>query len=189
MRRERKKLFAGGESVYNGEMADENEFAVLGGGCFWCIEAVFQRLPGVAAVVSGYAGGATAAPSYKDICRGDSGHAEVIQAEFRPAEVSYAEILEIFWRAHDPTTLNRQGADSGTQYRSVILTMSEAQARIAADSKTLAQKHFRAPITTEIAPLAKFWAAEKEHQDFYNRNAAHPYCIYNIIPKLQKLGM
>lgn len=170
-------------------MSDKTEFAVLGGGCFWCVEAVFQRLSGVRAVVSGYAGGDTVAPSYKDICRGDTGHAEVIQIEFRPAEVSYAEILDMFWRAHDPTTLNRQGADSGTQYRSIILTTSPEQARAAEDSKTLAQKHFRAPITTEIAPLQKFWAAEKEHQNFYNRNAAHPYCAYNIIPKLQKLGI
>lgn len=170
-------------------MENENEIAVLGGGCFWCVEAVFQRLPGVLAVVSGYAGGQTSAPTYKDICRGDSGHAEVIQVEFAPDKVSYAEVLDAFWRAHDPTTLNRQGADKGTQYRSVIYTTSDAQAQTAADSKQLAQKHFSTPIVTEVSPLEKFWAAEKEHQDFYNRNAAHPYCIYNIIPKLQKLGI
>ena len=167
----------------------ENEIAIIGGGCFWCLEAVYQRLPGVAEVVSGYAGGQTAAPSYKEICRGDTGHAEVVQIKFRPAEISYTEILDAFWRAHDPTTLNRQGADRGTQYRSVILTTSDEQAQIAADSKQNAQKNFRAPIVTEIAPLEKFWAAESEHQNFYNRNTAHPYCIYNIVPKLQKLGM
>ena len=167
----------------------ENEIAVLGGGCFWCVEAVFQRLSGVKSVASGYAGGKTAAPTYKDICRGDSGHAEVIQVEFNPAEVSYAEILDLFWRAHDPTTLNRQGADSGTQYRSIILTGSDAQAKTAAESMAAAQKHFRAPITTEIAPLEKFWHAEKEHQDFYNRNKFNAYCMFNIIPKLKKLGM
>lgn len=170
-------------------MADEKEIAVLGGGCFWCIEAVFQRLPGVIAVASGYAGGSAAAPSYKDVCRGDTGHAEVIEIEFRPAEISYARILDVFWRAHDPTTRNRQGADKGTQYRSAIFTTSPAQAQTADDSKTAAQKNFRDPIVTEIAPLDKFWRAEKEHQDFYNRNAGHPYCVYNIAPKLQKLGM
>lgn len=172
---------------YNAGM--QNEIAVLGGGCFWCVEAVFQRLPGVAAVASGYAGGQTAAPSYKDICRGDTGHAEVIRVEFEPEKISYAEILDMFWRAHDPTTLNRQGADSGTQYRSVILTASDAQAKTAAESKTAAQKHFGAPITTEIAPLEKFWPAEPEHQNFYNRNKYHPYCMFNVVPKLKKLGM
>ena len=176
-------------SKMNDKMVGETEIAVLGGGCFWCLEAVFQRLPGVVAVVSGYAGGDSPNPTYKQICRGDTGHAEVIQAEFRPSAVSYAEILDAFWRAHDPTTLNRQGADSGTQYRSIILTASEEQAKIAADSKNAAQKYFRSPIVTEIAPLKKFWEAEREHQDFYNRNAGHPYCIYNIVPKLQKLGM
>ena len=165
------------------------EIAVLGGGCFWCLEAVFQRLPGVNEVISGYAGGNTPAPTYKTICRGDTEHAEVIQVKFAPTTVSYAEVLDLFWRAHDPTTLNRQGADSGTQYRSIILTTSDAQTQTAAESKTAAQQHFRAPIVTEITPLTDFWAAEKEHQDFYNRNNMHPYCMFNIIPKLQKLDM
>lgn len=170
---------------YNAGM--ENEFAVLGGGCFWCVEAVFQRRAGVLSVASGYAGGNTSAPSYKDICGGNTGHAEVVRVEFNPAEVSYAEILDLFWRAHDPTTPNRQGADTGTQYRSIILTADDAQAKAAAQSKTAAQEYFSAPIATEIAPLDKFWPAEPEHQNFYNRNKFHPYCMFNIIPKLKKL--
>lgn len=167
----------------------KSEKAVLGGGCFWCLEAVFQRLQGVSSVVSGYAGGNTASPSYKEICRGDTGHAEVIEVEFDADRVSYADILNLFWRAHDPTTMNRQGADRGTQYRSVILTASDEQRAAADASKAEAQKHFSSPIVTEIAPLDKFWPAEKEHQDFYNRNTMHPYCMFNIIPKLEKLKM
>ncbi len=167
----------------------ENEIAVVGGGCFWCVEAVFQRQSGVNAVASGYAGGKTAAPSYKDICRGDTEHAEVVQITFAPETISYGEILDLFWRAHDPTTPNRQGADRGTQYRSIILTNSDAQQKTAAESMTAAQKHFSAPITTEIAPLEKFWRAETEHQNFYNRNNTNSYCMFNIAPKLKKLGM
>ena len=168
------------------------EIAVVGGGCFWCVEAVFQRQEGVSSVVSGYAGGRTASPTYRDICGGDTGHAEVVKVEFDPSRLTYAEVLDLFWRAHDPTTLNRQGADSGTQYRSIILTLSDAQAKTAADSLAAAQKHFRAPITTEIAPLgdaANFWPAETNHQNFYNTHQAHPYCLFNIVPKLKKLGM
>ena len=163
--------------------------AILGGGCFWCLEAVFQRSNGVLSVISGYAGGKTSCPSYKEICGGDSGHAEVIEVKFNPDIISYADIVDLFWRAHDPTTLNRQGADTGTQYRSIILTTSTQQAQTAQESKNAAMKHFPQPIVTEILPLTRFWAAETEHQNFYNRNKYHPYCLFNIIPKLKKLGM
>ena len=170
-------------------MNESTENAVLGGGCFWCLEAVFQRLPGVVSVKSGYAGGNTPAPTYKSVCSGSTGHAEVIKVEFNPQKVSYEDVLEMFWRAHDPTTLNRQGADSGTQYRSIILTESENQAKQAQLSKESAQEHFPTPITTEIANLTQFYPAENEHHDFYNRNKIHPYCLFNIVPKLKKLGI
>lgn len=163
--------------------------AVLGGGCFWCLEAVFQRLAGVHAVSSGYAGGSVDNPSYKQVCGGGSGHAEVIKVDFDPALADYRQVLNLFWQAHDPTTLNRQGADSGTQYRSIILADDDAQLALAQQSKAAAQKHFAAPIVTEIALLKKFWVAEREHHDFYNRNQAHPYCLFNIVPKLKKLNM
>lgn len=162
--------------------------ATLGGGCFWCIEAVYQRVEGVSKVQSGYAGGTTPNPTYEEICRGDSGHAEVIQITFDPAKVTYAEILEIFWLAHDPTTPNRQGNDVGTQYRSIILTHSEEQAQTAAQSKTTAQKKFDQPIVTQIEPLTQFHPAEAYHQDYYNQNRSkNPYCMFVIHPKIQKL--
>ena len=168
------------------------EVAIVGGGCFWCLEAVYQRLNGVQSVVSGYAGGRTSSPTYKDICTGNTGHAEVIKVEFNPEVASFSDILDLFWQAHDPTTLNRQGADTGTQYRSIILTTSDEQVLIATDSKTAVQKHFSNSIVTEITPLngiENFWSAEDNHQNFYNNNKIHPYCLFNIIPKLKKLGM
>jgi peptide-methionine (S)-S-oxide reductase len=167
--------------------AANTQLATFGGGCFWCVEAVFERLEGVKSVVSGYAGGRTPNPTYKQICAGDTGHAEVIQVEFDPAKVSYAALLEVFWHAHDPTTLNRQGADEGTQYRSVIYTHDEAQKKAAEESRRNARKLFASPIVTEIAPLTKFYPAEDYHQDYFRRNPNAPYCAVVIRPKLNKL--
>ncbi len=165
----------------------QTEFAVLGGGCFWCTEALFQMLPGVKAVVSGYAGGKTENPTYKEICSGQTGHAEVIQVEFDPKLVSYEKILDTFWDAHDPTTLNRQGADEGTQYRSIILYSNEAQKAAAEKSKAAAQKNFNKPIVTEITSLTKFYKAEGYHQNYYRDNSGQPYCRAVIQPKVDKL--
>jgi len=162
------------------------ETATLGGGCFWCTEAIFQMLPGVKSVISGYAGGTTKNPTYKEVCSGKTGHAEVIQIEFDPKVISYGKILEAFWEAHDPTTLNRQGPDTGTQYRSIILYNSEAQRRAAEKSKAEAQKHFIRPIVTEIVPLKEFYKAEGYHQDYYRSNPNQPYCRAVILPKIEK---
>jgi peptide-methionine (S)-S-oxide reductase len=160
--------------------------ATLGGGCFWCTEAIYQMLPGVKSVVSGYAGGKIENPTYKQVCEGNTGHAEVIQIEFDPGVISYEKILETFWEAHDPTTLNRQGADTGTQYRSVIFYHSETQKAAAEKSKAAAQKDFIQPIVTEIRPLTKFYKAEGYHQDFYRNNPNQGYCRAVIQPKVDK---
>jgi len=165
---------------------NHTEIATLGGGCFWCTEAVFQMLPGVKSVTSGYAGGTKENPTYQEVCRGDTGHAEVIQVEYDPKVVSYEELLETFWEAHDPTTLNRQGADSGTQYRSIILYGNEAQKAAAEKSKAEAQKHFSKPIVTEIVPLKRFYKGEDYHQDYYRENPNQPYCRVVIRPKVEK---
>ncbi len=165
---------------------NQTEIATLGGGCFWCTEAEFQMLPGVKSVTSGYAGGTKENPTYKEVCAGDTGHAEVIQVEFDPKVVSYEKVLETFWEAHDPTTLNRQGPDSGTQYRSIILYNNEAQKAAAEKSKADAQKHFRQPIVTEIVPLKKFYRGEDYHQDYYRANPNLPYCRMVIRPKVEK---
>lgn len=165
------------------------QLATVGGGCFWCLEAVFQRVNGVSKVVSGYAGGRTENPNYREVCGGNTGHAEVIQIEFDPATVSYEKLLDVFWKCHDPTTLNRQGADTGTQYRSIILTHDENQKKLAIASRTAAEKNFASPIVTEIVPLTKFYAAENYHQDYYNQNGHAPYCQVVIAPKLKKMGM
>ena len=168
------------------DSTNHTEIATLGGGCFWCTEAVFQMLPGVKSVTSGYAGGTKENPTYKEVCSGDTGHAEVIQIEYDPKVVSYEKLLETFWEAHDPTTLNRQGADTGTQYRSIILYSSEAQKAAAEKSKAEAQKHFGQPIVTEIVPLKKFYQAEDYHQDYYRDNPNQPYCRMVIRPKVEK---
>jgi peptide-methionine (S)-S-oxide reductase len=166
---------------------NKTESATFGGGCFWCMEAVFERLPGVKSVVSGFAGGHTANPTYEQVCAGDTGHAEVTQIEFDPAKISYEKLLDVFWQAHDPTTLNRQGADEGTQYRSIILYHSEAQKLAAEKSKAGAQKIFKHPIVTEIVPFAKFFKAENSHQEYYDNHSSAPYCQMVIAPKLEKL--
>jgi len=163
------------------------EVATLGGGCFWCTEAVFERLPGVKSVTSGYAGGRTKNPTYEQICTGETGHAEVTQIEFDPAKISYEKLLEVFWQAHDPTTLNRQGLDEGTQYRSIILCHNQAQKLAAEKSRAAAQKNFQHPIVTEIAPFTKFYPAENYHQKFYDSRPNLPYCRVVIAPKLEKL--
>ncbi len=162
------------------------ELATLGGGCFWCTEALFQMLPGVKSVTSGYAGGKTENPTYKQICQGDTGHAEVIQIEFDPTKTSYEKLIETFWEAHDPTTLNRQGNDSGTQYRSIILYHSAAQKEVAEKSKAAAQKNFSDKIVTEIVPLKKFYKAEGYHQNYYRTNPSEGYCRAIIRPKVEK---
>ena len=166
--------------------SNHTETATLGGGCFWCTEAVFQMLPGVKSVVSGYAGGTKPNPTYKEVCTGDTGHAEVIQITYDPQQVSYEKILETFWDVHDPTTLNQQGHDSGTQYRSIILYNSEAQKITAEKSKQEAQKNFKNPIVTQIVPLKAFYAAEGYHQDYYRNNPNQGYCRAVIGPKVEK---
>jgi peptide-methionine (S)-S-oxide reductase len=165
---------------------NDTETATLGGGCFWCTEALFQMLPGVKSVTSGYAGGTTENPTYKQVCSGQTGHAEVIQIEYDPTVVSYEKILATFWEAHDPTTLNRQGADAGTQYRSIILYENEAQHAAALKSKTEAQKRFNRPIVTELVPLKKFYQAEGYHQNYFRSNPEAGYCRAVIQPKVEK---
>ena len=162
------------------------ELATLGGGCFWCLESLFETLPGVKSVTSGYAGGKVENPTYKQICEGDTGHAEVVQIEFDPAQISFAKLLDWFWMAHDPTTLNRQGNDVGTQYRSVIFYHNEAQRTAAEQSKAAAQKELSRPIVTEIVPLKKYYLAEEYHQDYFRKNPSNAYCQATIPPKLKK---
>jgi peptide-methionine (S)-S-oxide reductase len=163
--------------------------ATLGGGCFWCLEAVFERIPGVTAVTSGYAGGTARNPTYEQVCTGTTGHAEVVQIAYDPAKISYEGLLEVFWKAHDPTTPNRQGADVGTQYRSIILYHDETQAAAARASIAKAQPGFGARIVTEVIPLTAFWKAEAYHQDYYNANRTAGYCRVVIAPKLKKLSL
>jgi peptide-methionine (S)-S-oxide reductase len=165
---------------------NHTETATFGGGCFWCMEAEFQRIPGVKHVTSGFAGGHTENPSYHDVCTGSTGHAEVTQIEYDPQKISYEKLLDYFWDAHDPTTLNRQGADTGTQYRSIILYQNDAQKAAAEKSKAEAQKKFKDPIVTQIAALKKFYKAEDYHQNYYNDNPNEGYCQVVIKPKLQK---
>lgn len=163
------------------------EQAVFGGGCFWCTEALFARLPGVLRVVSGYAGGHSVDPDYDQVCSGRSGHAEVVQVSFDPAVVSYAELLAVHLSSHDPTTLNRQGADQGTQYRSIILPVSTTQQAVAQKVLAAMASQFEAPIVTEIKVLDVFYPAEEAHQDYYQRNTEGRYCQMVIAPKLKKL--
>ena len=166
-----------------------SNLATLGAGCFWCVEAVFLRLPGVKSVTSGYAGGYLDNPTYEQVKMGMTGHAEVIQVEFDPEQISYAQLLDTFWRAHDPTTLNRQGADIGTQYRSIIFYHDEQQREIAEASREKAAGLFRNPIVTEIEAMETFYPAEDYHQDFFRNNPGNAYCAFTIPPKLKKLGL
>lgn len=165
------------------------EQATLGGGCFWCTEAVFNRITGVESVISGYCGGAVPSPTYEAICQGNTGHAEVIQITFDPAQVTFDDLLDVFFATHDPTTLNQQGADRGTQYRSVIFYHDDAQ-RIIAEEKIAqwnAAAEYPDPIVTEVTELPEFFAAENYHQDYFARNPHQPYCSFVIVPKVQKL--
>jgi peptide-methionine (S)-S-oxide reductase len=182
-------LLAAGSMPGHSQTMNTNsiETATIGGGCFWCVEAVFQRIPGVKSVASGYAGGHTERPTYEQVCTGDTGHAEVIQLQFDPQKLSYEKLLEFFWEAHDPTTLNQQGHDVGTQYRSVIFYSNEAQKAVAEKSKAEAQKKFKKPIVTEIVPLKNFYKAEDYHQNYYNGHQSQPYCDATIRPKIEKL--
>ncbi|MGC6456289.1 MAG: peptide-methionine (S)-S-oxide reductase MsrA [Coraliomargaritaceae bacterium] len=167
----------------------KDEIAVFGSGCFWCVEAVFESLDGVHDVESGYMGGHIKDPTYRAVCTGRTGHAEVVRIHFDPEVISFDTLLDWFWRSHDPTTLNRQGADVGTQYRSVVYYQSETQKVTAEAAKKLAQQYFKDPIVTEISPTAIFYPAEEDHQDYYQANRAAPYCQFVIRPKLKKLAL
>ncbi len=166
------------------------EAAIVAGGCFWCTEAVFKQVEGVISVTSGYTGGKTKNPTYEDICRGDTNHAEATYIVFDPKKVSYERLLAWFWDAHDPTTLNRQGADVGTQYRSAIFFLSDEQKKVAEASKAAAQANFKDPIVTEITKASEFYPAERYHQNYYAENKSkNPYCRVVIEPKLKKLKL
>jgi peptide-methionine (S)-S-oxide reductase len=165
------------------------ETAVLGGGCFWCVEAALLQLEGVLSVESGYMGGKVDQPTYEQVCSGNTGHVEVVRVEFDPARVSYEELLEVFFTAHDPTTLNRQGNDAGTQYRSVIFFLNEVQ-RTEAErviAGLTAKQVFDAPIVTAIEPAHTFWKAEGYHQNYFANNSNRPYCLFAVAPKVAKV--
>lgn len=164
------------------------ELATFGSGCFWCVEAIFQRIEGVEKVVSGYAGGHVKNPSYNEVCQGTTGHAEVCQLSYDPNVVSYEELLEVFWLTHDPTTLNRQGNDVGTQYRSAVFYHTTQQQALAKDYKAKLDKSgaFNNPIVTEIVAYDKMYVAEDYHQNYFNENGSQPYCNFVIQPKLEK---
>ena len=166
-----------------------SETATLGAGCFWCVEAIFQNLKGVDAVVSGYAGGMGKNPTYQQVCGGNTGHAEVIQLTFNPAIISYKDVLDIFWRTHDPTTLNRQGHDIGTAYRSVIFYHDDTQKQTAETSRETTQTSglWSNPVVTEITKFTNFYQGEDYHQNYYKLNPQQPYCRAIITPKMQKL--
>jgi peptide-methionine (S)-S-oxide reductase len=162
--------------------------ATFGAGCFWCVEAVFQRLKGVEKVISGYAGGSVVKPTYKQVCEGNTGHAEVCQIYFDPSAISYKELLEVFWKTHDPTTLNRQGNDVGTQYRSVVFYHNEEQKKLAEFYKKELDSSgiFNDPVITEISPYTELYIAEDYHQNYFDENGNQPYCSFVIRPKLEK---
>jgi peptide-methionine (S)-S-oxide reductase len=172
----------------NNHTSVHNEVAVFGGGCFWCTEAVFELMRGVASVAPGFAGGNVPNPTYPQVCTGRTGHAEVARIEFDPAQISYRDLLEVFFATHDPTTLNRQGADVGTEYRSIIFYTSEEQKRVAERCiAELTEAHaFSNPIVTEVEPLTAFYPAEDYHREYYRNNTYAPYCQFVITPKLAK---
>lgn len=168
----------------------KTETATFGTGCFWCTEAIFQGLDGVIKATSGYSGGTVVNPTYKEVCEGTTGHAEVIQVVYDPSKITFDELLEVFWQTHDPTTLNRQGNDVGPQYRSVVFYHNDEQKAKAEKYKAELDKSkaFDNPIVTEISPFSKFYVAENYHQDYYNNNGSAPYCYYVIRPKLEKFN-
>jgi peptide-methionine (S)-S-oxide reductase len=167
----------------------DSKKATFGAGCFWCVEAVFQRLAGVGKVVSGYSGGQVEHPAYEQVCGGATGHAEVCQITYNPEKITYEELLEVFWKTHDPTTRNRQGNDVGTQYRSVIFYHDEEQKQLAESYKMKMERAriWPRPIVTEIIPFKEFWPAEDYHQSYYNTNPGQGYCALVITPKVEKL--
>lgn len=166
---------------------ENKSLATFGGGCFWCVEAVIQRLKGVEKVESGYAGGMVKNPTYREVCAGTTGHAEVIQVTFDPATISYEDLLTVFMTTHDPTTLNRQGADRGTQYRSIILYHDDDQKRLAEAVFEKVKGLYEDPIVTQLEPIEIFYPAEAYHQNYYNNNSSARYCSIVINPKVQKL--
>jgi peptide-methionine (S)-S-oxide reductase len=172
----------------NGSVNTPTDTATFGTGCFWCTEAIFQQLDGVYSATSGYSGGHVNNPSYKEVCNGTTGHAEVIQVVYDPAKISFDELLEVFWQTHDPTTLNRQGNDVGPQYRSVIFYHNKEQKEKAEKYKAELDKSgaFNNPIVTEISPISNFYAAENYHQDYFSQNGDQPYCNLVIRPKVEK---
>jgi len=176
-------------SIISGQNMNNTEIATVGGGCFWCIEAVYQRIEGVISVIPGYAGGKSKTTTYKEVCTGKTGHAEVAKIEFNKDIISYKQLLNIFWQAHDPTTLNRQGNDVGTQYRSVIYYHNDEQKMMAIKSKSEASKsgYWEDEIVTEISKIYNYSDAEDYHNDYYNNNPNQPYCVFVIKPKLDKL--
>ncbi|MFN9805361.1 MAG: peptide-methionine (S)-S-oxide reductase MsrA [Betaproteobacteria bacterium] len=163
-----------------------HQFATLGGGCFWCLEAVFEELDGVVDVESGYSGGQVRDPEYRQVCDGTTGHAEVVRIEFDTARIGYRQILEVFFAIHDPTTLNRQGNDIGDQYRSVIFTPDDAQRALAEAVIAEAQLHYRSPIVTQVLPAPVYYRAETYHQEYFRHNAAQGYCMFVVAPKVEK---
>lgn len=177
----------GNEEGANQKM-ENLEKATFGSGCFWCTEAVFERLKGVYKVVSGYSGGTVENPTYEQVCTGKTGHAEVTQITYDPKVITYDELLEVFWKTHDPTTLNRQGNDVGTQYRSVIFYHNDEQKRLAEKYKEELNKSgiWDKPIVTEIVPFTNFYPAENYHQNYYDNNPSQPYCSFVITPKVEK---
>jgi peptide-methionine (S)-S-oxide reductase len=181
-------IAASGQNSKEKKMSSTLQTATFGSGCFWCTEAVFLDVKGVKEVTSGYMGGKTKNPTYREVCTGLTGHAEVIQLKFEPAEVSYESLLEIFWNTHDPTTLNKQGADEGTQYRSVIFYHNEEQKKIAEQYKKqlTASNVFKKPIVTEITVASEYYKAENYHQNYYALNSEQGYCQYVIRPKVEK---
>lgn len=170
----------------SGQSDDSFDVATVGGGCFWCIEAVYSELNGVVKAESGYSGGTVSNPSYEDVCTDETGHAEVVQVTFDPKVISYKEILQVFFSVHDPTTLNRQGADVGTQYRSVIFYHNESQKKIAEEVMSEMAKVWTSPLVTQLAPLDKFYRAEEYHQQYFRNNPSQGYCQMVIHPKLAK---
>jgi peptide-methionine (S)-S-oxide reductase len=169
-------------------MTQKRETATIAAGCFWCVEAVFSRLGGVEKVVSGYTGGSVPNPTYREVCDGTTGHAEAVRITFDPDTISYAELLDVFWRIHDPTTLNRQGADAGTQYRSAIFYHSAEQKQVAEQviAAMTAAQVWPKPIVTQVAPIDHFYVAEDYHQEYFARNGGQPYCQVVIAPKVSK---
>lgn len=167
------------------------ELATFAGGCFWCLDAVYERIPGVLAVTSGYAGGTVANPTYEQVCTGTTGHAETIQIQYDPKQISYDQLLDVFWQAHDPTTVDRQGGDVGTQYRSIIFYTNDEQKRVAERSRRALESsgRYSDPVVTEIIPLRAFYRAEEYHQDYFRKHPNAPYCALVISPKLKKLNL